>query len=396
MYPKLKNCALKWIDNKVLYNFVNDELYELDDESFEFLIYCTGRNSLEDIIEKTGCNEKDSFELINYLKSEGCLEYKKDPSASEKITVKENSSPSLKYLLLHITEKCNLNCRHCYLGEKRNRDLELEVIQKILKEFGEYGFKLLITGGEPLLHENFWEILAFAKKFPIRVELLTNGTLVTKDIAERLSKYVHCVQISLDGMEEGHEILRGKGTFHDTLKGIKNAKRYLNVTIATMIHSVNTLEFDRMNKLMKELMIDEWILDIPSECGNLSKNKKLSVDFLNAAKIFKKYGYTSGIHTGEEDYSCGANLCSINVDGETTKCGFFVDSVGNIREGNLEDFWKIIVQKYLPKLTELDCRNCKVLKTCRGGCRYRAWKNRGFYGKDPFMCCLYLNECEIN
>ncbi|MFQ6050467.1 MAG: radical SAM protein [Candidatus Hydrothermarchaeota archaeon] len=396
MYPKLKNCALKLTDKRVLYNFVEDELYELDDESFEFLSYCTGKNSFEDILLKTGCNKNESLELINYLKKERCLVFQKDQTANEKFTVKQNSRPPLKYLLLHITEKCNLKCRHCYLGEKSNRDLELGLIKKILNEFGEYGFKLLITGGEPLLHENFWDILKYARKFPIRIELLTNGTLIEEEIAERLFKYVNGVQISLDGMEEGHETLRGRGTFLKTINGIKNAKKYLNVTVATMIHSANMLEFDEMNKLMRELMVDEWILDIPAECGNLIKNKELTIDFLHAARIFKEYGYSVGIHAGEEDYSCGANLCSIDVSGNVTKCGFFDEGVGNIREGKLEDFWKIITREYLPKLSELDCEDCKVLKNCKGGCRYRALKEGGFYGKDPFMCCLYLDECKIN
>ncbi len=58
MHPKLKNSTLKEIETKVLYNFVDDELYELDDESFSFLSYCTGRNSFSEIGENVFSTER--------------------------------------------------------------------------------------------------------------------------------------------------------------------------------------------------------------------------------------------------------------------------------------------------------------------------------------------------
>ena len=392
MHPKLKNCALKEIETNVLYNFPKDDLYELDDESFSFLSYCTGRNSIPAIIEKTDCNEKEVKKLIQYLQEEECIEFNEDLNAVEKYTFPKKVLPSLRYLQLHITEKCNLDCRHCYLGAKEQKDLNLEVIDKAIREFSQNGLRLLITGGEPLLHKNFWKVLEIAKKYPIRVEVLSNGTLLTDKKAKKLSKYIQGIQISIDGLEKGHDSLRGTGSFKKAIRGVKAAKKYLKVTCATMIHKDNVKEFPQLEMLLKNLKIDEWSIDLPSNAGNMETNLDLRVDFETAAKIFQRYGYTTGIHLGDKGYSCGSHICSVNVLGEVSKCGFFTEPVGNLKNKTLTECWKKVIDRYIPPLTELKCKECIVLEKCRGGCRYRALKADSFYGKDPFMCHLYLKS----
>ncbi len=392
MHHKLKDSALKEIETKVLYNFVDDELYELDDESFSFLSYCTGRNSFSRIIKTTNCDEKEAKKLIEYLQEEGCMEDKKEENAAERFPSYNKVLPSLRYLQLHITEKCNLNCRHCYLGEKEEKDLELEIIDKAIGEFSQTGLKLLITGGEPLLHSQFWEVLKIAKKYPIRVEVLSNGTLITEDKAKKLSEYINGIQISIDGLEKGHDSLRGKGSFKKAIKGVKAAKKYLKITCATMIHKGDVSEFPELEKLVKKLNIDEWSIDLPSEAGNMKENLELAVDFETASEIFGKYGYSTGMHLGDNGYSCGSHICSINVFGEVSKCGFFSEPVGNIQKDDLIDCWKRVIDNYTPRLTELKCRECQALEECRGGCRFRALKAGSFFGKDPFMCHLYLES----
>ena len=65
--------------------------------------------------------------------------------------------PSLRYLELLVTDRCNLRCRHCYLGDAPGRDLPLPVLERVAREFeGMQGLRLLISGGEPLLHPDFW------------------------------------------------------------------------------------------------------------------------------------------------------------------------------------------------------------------------------------------------
>src|SRR3989304_1685577 len=118
MHPRLFNSSLKNLETPHLYNFKTDEKYELDNESLEFLRRCTGRNSFEEIIGRTGSKKSDAKKLVKYLSVEGCIEDKKEDCAPEAFSLQKPILPSLRYLQLHITETCNLNCAHCYLGEK--------------------------------------------------------------------------------------------------------------------------------------------------------------------------------------------------------------------------------------------------------------------------------------
>lgn len=391
-HPRLRNSGLKLLEKKYLYNFLKDELYEIDDDAFNFLSRCTGRSSLQSILNNTGISQTEAEELIQYLISESCVENSKSSSAPERFEVQQSTLPSLRYLQMHITEKCNLNCRHCYLGAKIQKDINLNLAMKVIAEFGGTGLKLLITGGEPLLCSHLWKILAYARKFPVRVELLSNGILINEAIAKRLSRCVHCLQISLDGMQRGHEFLRGEGSFLKTIQGIKSAAKYLPVSIATMIHSRNLDEFEEMAILVEELGAKEWLLDVPSPAGSAKENEEIIPDYVDAIKILKSYGFGYDTHSGDEEYSCGSHLCSVHVDGSVSKCGFFRDAVGSAAEKPLELCWRKVVAWYTPKTKELECSECKALEECRGGCRYRALVNKGLYSKDLLMCRLHLWE----
>jgi radical SAM protein with 4Fe4S-binding SPASM domain len=388
MHPRLVNSALKNQEEVYLYNFKKDERYEVDCESFEVLRHCTGKNSLDRILKITGSEEGEAGELLDYLFSEGCIEDIEDQGASETFQVQDGVLPSLRYLQLHITERCNLDCLHCYLGEKEKRDLEINVIKKALAEFSPNGLKVLITGGEPLMHKDFWDVAQLASAFPVRLELLSNGTMITEKVARRLAKYVHGVQISLDGMKDGHEYLRGRESFEKAVRGIKNASKYLDVSIATMVHKGNLKEFEKLEDFVLKIGAKEWNLDIPSLAGN-AKPYILPTD-LEVAEVFRRYGFGSGVHEGDQGYSCGSHICTIDIDGGVSKCGFFEDAVGNIKAEDLKLLWRRVVERYTPPIGDLKCSSCTVVEDCRGGCRYRALVSGDFLGKDPFMCSLKL------
>jgi radical SAM protein with 4Fe4S-binding SPASM domain len=388
MHPRLKGCALKAQEELFLYNYKTDERYELDEDSFDFLKHCTGNNSLEEILSRTKASEKETDILLDYLSSENCIKNHHEKNAPNIFPIQDAVLPSLRYLQLHITERCNLNCTHCYLGEKKQKDLDITLIKKALKEFSPNGLKVLITGGEAVLHRRFWKVLELASTFPVRIELLSNGTLLTKNVAKKLSKYIQGVQISLDGMKIGHEYLRGYGCFEKTTQGIKNASKVLDVTIATMVHTGNLREFEKLEGFVKKIGAQGWDLDIPALAGNA--HLEIIPPPYFAAEIFKRYGFGSGVHEGDHKYSCGSHICTIDVNGGVSKCGFFEEAVGNVKDANLTALWRRVVGKYTPPIEVLECSSCKVIEECRGGCRYRAKVSGNFHGKDDFMCAVHL------
>jgi radical SAM protein with 4Fe4S-binding SPASM domain len=257
----------------------------------------------------------------------------------------------------------------------------------ILEEFEEIqGLRLLLSGGEPLLHPQFWRVNDLLRNYDFRSVLLSNGTLITKNVANRLQ--VHEVQVSLDGMKEGHESLRGRGTFRKALTAIDDLQEAsIQVSVATMIHKDNLKEFDSLAGLLQSKGIKEWNVDVPCIEGRLKENKNFCPSPAEAGPLLN-YGFGGGMHASKENYCCGAHLCGIMPDGNVAKCGLFTqDPVGSIDEG-LKVCWERIPRI---RLKELAC-NCSVIEECRGGCRYRAKLQGDILGPDLFQCYARLGE----
>jgi len=364
--------VLKNLEEPYLYNIENDELYEISPDAFQFLLQiCQGKNP--------SIREKDK-EFIQYCLSENLLTFSEIP-IQRKVFIDPSPIPSLRYLELQITDRCNLQCRHCYIGNGHHQDLSIQQIQRILKEFEEIqGLRLLLSGGEPLLHPQFWKVNDILRDYEFRSILLSNGTLITKDTAKRLR--VHEVQISLDGMKEGHESLRGRGTFEKTLLAIDHLQEAnIQVSAATMIHQRNLKEFDQLSFLLQSKKIGEWNVDVPCIEGRLKENQDLWVAPPEAGR-FLSYGYGGGFHGSKNNSTCGAHLCAILFNGTVCKCGLFSqEPVGSIEEG-LRICWQRIPR--IP-LKDLICK-CPEIEACRGGCRYRAKILGDLLQPDLFQC----------
>ncbi len=366
------HAVLKNLEEPYLYDIEKDELYELNTDAYQFLVRISRG-------EHPPVREEDE-EFIRFCLSENLIAFSETPS-QRKISLNPSPIPSLRYLELQVTNRCNLRCRHCYIAEASHQDLSKKQIQRIFEEFEEIqGLRLLLSGGEPLLHSHFWEINDLFQKYDFRTILLSNGTLVTQEVAKRLC--VHEVQISLDGMEEGHEALRGRATFEKTLMAIDHLQEAnIRVSVATMIHRKNLSEFDQIASLLQSKNIEEWNVDIPCLEGRLKINQEFWVTPAEAGR-FLSYGYGGGFHGSAKNSTCGAHLCAIMSNGAVCKCGLFSqEPVGSIEEG-LRTCWARIPRI---ALKDLACK-CPVIEECRGGCRYRAKTQSDLFQPDLFQC----------
>jgi radical SAM protein with 4Fe4S-binding SPASM domain len=366
------HCSLKRLEVPYLYDIENDELYELGEEAYQFLLKCSQG-------ERVSVKKEDE-EFIEYCLSENLVVLSETPLKADGVP-RPSPIPSLRYLEFQITDRCNLRCRHCYIGDGLHQDLPLEKIFKVLKEFEEIqGLRLLLSGGEPLLHPHFWKINEILREYPFRSVLLSNGTLITKETAKKLR--IREVQVSLDGLKEGHESLRGEGTFEKTLQAIDNLQEVnIRVSVATMIHRRNLKEFDKLASLIQSRDIGEWNVDIPCIAGRMEENKDFWVSPSEAGP-YLQYGYGGGLHTSEKNATCGAHLCAILPNGFLAKCGLFSqEPVGSIDE-RLRVCWDRIPRIQLKELT---C-NCPEIEECRGGCRFRAKLQGDIFQPDLFQC----------
>ncbi|OSM94520.1 radical SAM protein [Lonsdalea populi] len=134
---------------------------------------------------------------------------------------------------LQLTYRCNLRCKHCYQWndkgffhdmdhQQQKTELPLPVIEKVLRATQTPDAKLFLWGGEPLIHSQFNEISTLLQRYPRTIIMCTNGILIKKRLDDLLALGNHLnLLVSLDGLEEQHDQLRGKGKFRQTSENIQ-------------------------------------------------------------------------------------------------------------------------------------------------------------------------------
>lgn len=365
--------ALKSLEKPFVYHMGRDELYEIDDRAQDFLTHCDGTHRGEELTSDAA--------FVAYCIEEGLLELLPYPDPIT-VTVNRTVHPSLRYLELQLLHRCNLRCLHCYLEPVPGDDLALADAIDITRQFSALGgLRLMISGGEPLLYKDLKQFLAHTADLQLRRALLSNGTLINAENIGWLN--VEEIQFSLDGWTEGHDLLRGAGTFARTIQGMRVAKDVgIAVSVATMIHRGNLNEFERLRDFMDEIGVLEWGIDLPVTAGSLQEHRELLVPYAEAAPLMA-YAYGGGYHGSSDGYACGRHLLTVRPDGQAVKCGFYSDKILGDTRLSLHDCWHKL--EHIP-LDRLECRDCPVLADCAGGCRFRAPHP---LAPDPLMCALY-------
>jgi radical SAM protein with 4Fe4S-binding SPASM domain len=366
-------CAVKRLEEAYVYHVSRDELYEVNEDGLDFLLLCDGSRKTEDL--------SPDPEFFDFCLEEDLLELRETPST---ISSWEGRSPapSLRYLEWLVTRRCNLTCSHCYLGDRLQDDYPRESIRPLLDQFSRMqGLRILVTGGEPTLYPHFRFLNEVLPDYPLRAVLLTNGTTLDPLLLSQLN--FHEVQVSLDGMEHGHEAIRGKGTFERALAAMRAVRQAgLDLSVATMIHRENLGEWDAMRELVAEIDVREWSIDYPCVKGNWERHPELAVGLDEAAERME-YGFGGSYHGTSPGWTCGRHLAGVLPSGAVCRCGLYQDRCyGSVEEG-MEAAWLKVV--HMP-IDDTDCTGCSHADTCGGGCRFRAG---GGSGRDVVMCRFY-------
>jgi radical SAM protein with 4Fe4S-binding SPASM domain len=372
-YYLSRRAVLKWLETPSVYHIAKDELYELDDESFRFLKKCATNE---------GCASTGSA-FVDYCMEEGLLTAEHASGRRHPLLIRA-PEPSLRYLELQITSACNLRCGHCYINNNAREELSPRRVRDVLVEFEEMqGLRVMLTGGEPLLHPGFDEINEMLPDFFLRKVLFTNGILLRKDLLKALK--VDEIQISIDGLEKAHDAVRGSGAFNSSMQALRQAlDAGFDVSVSTMVHRENLVDFDSMERMFKEMGIKDWTVDVPCATGRLREHAEFFVSPEEGGK-YLGYGFGSGLHSSEQGFGCGFHLMAVMAGGKIAKCTFYEDhAVGAIEQG-LMNAWRKIEPV---RLKDLAC-SCEYVEVCRGGCRYRAELSGGKGGKDLYRCILY-------
>ena len=274
-----------------------------------------------------------------------------------------------------LTWRCNLRCIHCYQYAPCKDELTLQEIKRILDELAEAGsFFLTFTGGEPLMREDFFDIANYARKKNFAIILLTNGTLIDKDIAGRIKELGTlqvCISILGSCAKTHDSITTVPGSFEKAINAIKLLSQLgTRVFLNTMVLEQNFKEQVEIKKLAKELGVEQTLDSVvtlkndgskkPVKCRLSDKNLRNYFSWLNKEDSERFEAYKWGL--GEP--LCGASIvgCAINPKGEVLPCTGFPKIVGSLKETSFKEIWDN--SEFLKKLRSLNVSDLKECSQC--------------------------------
>lgn len=315
------------------------------------------------------------------------------------------------HVQLHLTDKCNLKCKHCYEGERKKideweYDELLDVVKKLDTAFVKWNAdgEISLVGGEPVMYPHLPKLLHEIRKTNAisRIAILTNGTIMPPDVQKAILETRPAVQISIDGVnEEKHDFIRGNGNYK---KAIDTIHWLVDNGIEVFVHYVIskytvpiTWEFiEYMNNLgIKQITFSRVVPMGSSDVSIMLTPEDLHNTFttLNTFRnLLPKDGMT--INTTRPLWACygetgrcpvGIQTITILPDGTALPCRRLPIPLGNIKSETLFSIWyNSDVLWNLRKREEFKkCGSCEHLNEC-GGARCIAYAVTGDYmGGDP-------------
>ena len=308
---------------------------------------------------------------------------------------------------LEITLRCNLNCRHCFNNEHKDKFMQLDQIKSIINVLVNSGvFEVNIIGGEPFKHPNLLEILRFCNSIGVTVTLVTNGTLITEEIAIELSSFENIVlAVSVDGVGKKHDYIRGKGQFKrvDKVIGIL-IKHNIPFEVLCTLSSHNIAvykeiilycdnigipcNFNLFKPTRKEhtylTASPEDIFGITRELFEMRRSKKYMIGFSNAAITSELLN----LPTRNECKASKAGLV-IDVNGRMVTCPLLVES-GYYDNVELPEFNDNYLETWHGHKVFQNFRNGNMLE-----CQARAFIFSGdVNGYDPYGIQAFREYCK--
>lgn len=341
----------------------------------------------------------------------------------------------LRLVFWETTNACNLKCLHCRARpvEKRSHDeLTTSQARALLTEIASFAAPIVVlSGGEPLVREDIFDIADYGAGLGLRMVLATNGTLVDSENARRLKQSgIQRASVSIDGADaHTHDTFRQlPGSFDAALAGIS---RLQDAGIPVQVNtSVSRRNIDQLPRIL-EMAVSigavalHLFLLVPTGCGkDLSEDDMISAQEYEStlcwlceasqsspielkatcaphyARIVRQgkgnrekgKGNRKGIASDTHSKGClaGSGVCFVSHQGDVYPCGYLPVSAGNVLQTPLSRIWaesELFRQLRDPSLLKGKCGACEFKQVC-GGCRARAYAGTGDYlSEEPY--CTY-------
>ncbi|MDZ7753439.1 MAG: heme d1 biosynthesis radical SAM protein NirJ [Gammaproteobacteria bacterium] len=350
-------------------------------------------------------------------------------------------------VIWNLIRRCNLTCRHCYSTSADidfAGELTTEEVLEVMDDLRSYGVGVLIlSGGEPLLRPDIFEISREAKTRGFYVGLSSNGTLIDAAMAEHIAAAGYdYVGVSLDGLRETHDYFRRKaGAFDASLAGIgRLSEKGIKVGLRFTLTRDNAAELGGLLRLMDEYDVDKLYLSHLNYAGRGNRNRgddalhgvtREAMDLL-FEDCWRRIGegrpkeFVTGNNDADGVYllhwaarripwhaealermlmrwggnSSGVNIANIDNLGNVHPDTMWWDyHLGNVRERPFSEIWEdrsdplLAGLKARPRTIGGRCGTCAHFAICGGNSRTRAWQLTGDpWAEDPGC---YLTDAEI-
>jgi len=423
---------LKWVDDFIesirpyvrvreednLFILMPNQVYRLNLTAVKIMKYLLSGGRIKHIEKRISRNEKPFGELFNFFCDinaimRGCLHAGQKRKAVDEVPFETPFSMLPVLSEIALTYRCNLRCAFCYAScnctrrdllaeEMTTRQVKL-VIDKISEEAKVPSMSF--TGGEPTLRADLPQLIRYARKKEMRVNLITNGTLCTKKFVTRLVRAgLNSVQVSLEGpTPQLHDSVTGSpGSFEGTIHGIKNfVAAGIHTHTNTTINRRNAAHCDGLLELIKNLGLDKFSMNviIPSgagddnydalyvhygEIGDIVRNirkkaLKLGLEFMwySPTPLCMFNPIAEGL--GNKACACCDGLLSVSPSGDILPCSSYPESVGNLLTADFLTIWHspkaryFTEKKFIPPL----CDDCTKRDLCAGACPLY-WAKNGY------------------
>ena len=316
-------------------------------------------------------------------------------------------NPRLRYLFLELTLRCNEHCLHCgsSCGDVESPEMTFSDYGRVLKEVREdfdiRSLQLCITGGEPLLRRDFFEIMGMAHDLGYHWGMTSNGTLISRETAEKLSACgMDTISVSIDGLEPSHDAFRRTpGGYQRAMDGIRNLLEtggFKHVQVTTVVNHGNIRELPALYEIMLGLDIDSWRVIGVEPIGRALGYPELLLTKEDYAYLFDfirekrredmpvTYGCSHylGVELEREvrDYyficCAGIYTASIMADGSIGACLDIErrpETIqGNVFRDRFSDVWNSRFELFRQDFSGLNetCAVCSEREFCAGGARH--------------------------
>jgi len=307
------------------------------------------------------------------------------------------------------TQGCNFRCIHCMVdaGKPLSDELSTDEILSVVSDMVKMRVKsFAVTGGEPLVRKDVFEVMRYAKENGMKISLATNGSLVFKYKNELEELGLDSVMVSVDGPKDVHTKIRGKETSYDEAVGALSYFKGIGVPVRSLSTTVCTLNVDLledMKDIVRKSGANYWSINILMPEGRAKQSEGLFLSTAQMRKLLEfvaenREGYTIGF-CSEAGYlgnewgkkvrgtnkffcSCGWDACAIMANGDVMACPIFEDSkhvAGNVRKKTFEEIWNEGFDSFRNRETSEMCQTCSHLSKCGGGCKVMREINAACY-----------------